>query len=241
MIKLMTLMKASPSLDSQSFSTFWVDEFLPSILATPEGAKIVRVVHNHVVPLQIRENAGFSVGEWAGVGETWFESRADADAFLASPSVKAAVASHGDKLVETVDLLCTELPIWDDGLEKPSVKMIAFFHPSAEMNRTQSQRYWTDVHVGVGSRLNDPKPYAPRYRQNHVLADFHTAKPEYDFVGAPELWFKSEDTARRMFVEAKNMDLLAEDEAKFSDRGRTLAFVTDEQEVFVRNAAMEKA
>src|SRR3546814_8023404 len=69
------------------------------------------------------------------------------------------------------------------------------------MTREQSQHYWTHEHVRVGTTLNDPTPYAPRYVQNHTLPDFHAEKPEYDFAGAPELWFKSEEAARRMFFE----------------------------------------
>src|SRR3546814_4468396 len=88
---------------------------------------------------------------------------------------------------EISHLLCSELPTWDHGLERASVKMIAFFLPSATMTREQSQHYWTHEHVRVGTTLNDPTPYAPRYVQNHTLPDFHAEKHEYDFAGAPEI------------------------------------------------------
>src|SRR3546814_16850785 len=78
---------------------------------------------------------------------------------------------------EISHLLCSELPTWDHGLERASVKMIAFFLPSATMTREQSQHYWTHEHVRVGTTLNDPTPYAPRYVQNHTLTDFHHEKP----------------------------------------------------------------
>lgn len=241
MLKLMTLVKASPKLDRAAFRAYWADKYLPSILETPEGRSIVRVVHNHAMPLHIRDDDDFVMEGWSGVGETWFESRADADAYLASPDVRAAVESHADALPEVVDLLVREQPTWDNGLEKSTVKMMAFFHPSARMTREQSQHYWTHSHVPVGRKLNDPTPYAPRYVQNHVLPDFHTANPDYDFAGSPVLWFKSEDSAQRMFFEAKNLDLLAEDEAKFSDRKKTVQLVTDEQEVYARATAAAEA
>src|SRR3546814_19796752 len=101
------------------------------------------------------------------------------------------------------------------------------------MTREQSQHYWTHEHVRVGTTLNDPTPYAPRYVQNHTLPDFHAEKPEYDFAGAHDLWFKSEEAARRMFFEAKNLDLPAADETKFSYRSPQAILVNDDQE-FVR-------
>lgn len=234
MLKLMTLVKASPTFDHAGFRDYWAGRYLPSILAAPEARGIVRIVHNHAVPLHIRDDDQISEGGWAGVSETWFQNRTDADAFLASSHVHAAEASHAQMMPEISHLLCSELPTWDHGLERASVKMIAFFLPSATMTREQSQHYWTHEHVRVGTTLNDPTPYAPRYVQNHTLPDFHAEKPEYDFAGAPELWFKSEEAARRMFFEAKNLDLLAEDEAKFSDRSTTVMLVTDEQEVYVK-------
>jgi hypothetical protein len=232
MFKLMTLVKTSPNLDAKAFRSYWAEDYLPSILAAPEAAKIQRVVHNYVIPLNIRDGSGFSVGEWAGVGETWFASRGDADKFLASADVRNAAKNHSGAIVQTIDLLCTELPIWDTGEDVSPVKMIVFFQASANMTRAQSQDYWTNKHVDVGRGLNDPTPYAPRYHQNHTVLDFHTADPAFDFVGAPELWFRSKDAAARMFVEAKNMDLLAEDEAKFSDRSKNLGFVVEERPLY---------
>jgi hypothetical protein len=107
------------------------------------------------------------------------------------------------------------------------------------MTREQSQHYWTHEHVRIGSELNDPTRFAPRYVQNHMLPDFHTAKPEYDFAGAPELWFYSEDAAKRIFLEpsASNMEKLAADEAKFSNRKTTISFITDERMVYERAEA----
>src|SRR3546814_9774088 len=96
---LMTLVKASPTFDHAGFRDYWAGRYLPSILAAPEARGIVRIVHNHAVPLHIRDDDQISEGGWAGVSETWFQNRTDADAFLASSHVPAAEASDGTSVL----------------------------------------------------------------------------------------------------------------------------------------------
>ncbi|MFA5496250.1 MAG: EthD domain-containing protein, partial [Porticoccaceae bacterium] len=145
-------------------------------------------------------------------------------------------ASHSVMIPEVVHLPCWELRAWDNGLEKPTVKLMAFFHPADGMSRRESQYYWTNKHIEVGSKLNDPIRYAPRYVQNHVLPEYHATNPAYDFAGCPELWFYSTEAARKLFSETDpvNQDKLVADEVKFSNRQKTLPFVTDEVLVYER-------
>jgi hypothetical protein len=243
MTKVLSLVKTAPSVTPDAFRKYWAQDYLMSLFEVPGvRERISRVVHNHVVPLAIREDPDFREGEWAGFSETWFDSREDAEAFLTNPAVAKAIASHAKVMPSVVHLHCTELPIWDTGLAQASVKMIAFFHPSASMTREQSQHYWTHEHVRIGSALNDPTRYAPRYVQNHMVSGYHTANPEFDYAGAPELWFSSKDAAQRMFREmsSESLEKLAEDEAKFSDRKKTISFITDEQSVYSRSASGER-
>ena len=171
---------------------------------------------------------------WGGVGEKWFNGREDAEAFLNHPQLAHVLASHADSVVEVVHLHCTELLTWDLGARSAPLKLMAFFHPSASMNRAQSQDYWTNRHVKIGSALNNPQRFCPRYVQNHTLLDYHNARPEYDFAGCPELWFSSRDAAQQLFSETDKLEELRIDEAKFSDRAATLALMTDEQPVYSR-------
>jgi hypothetical protein len=240
MIKIMSLVKTHEGTSLEAFRDYWRGAYLRSILAL-DGikAKVVKVTHNHAIPLVLRDDHPATT--WAGVGEMWFERQADAEAFLNHPGLAAALASHSNVLTEVVHLPVTELPTWDLGTENPPVKMIAFFHPSAAMNRAQSQDYWTNKHVAVGMELNRPQRFAPRYVQNHVLPDFHAAKPEYDFAGAPELWFYSKEAALQLFGETDKLEELQADEAKFSDRPATVALITDELPVYSRAAGLVDA
>src|SRR3546814_2621928 len=65
MLKLMTLVKASPTFDHAGFRDYWAGRYLPSILAAPEARGIVRIVHNPAVPLHIRDDDQISEGGWA--------------------------------------------------------------------------------------------------------------------------------------------------------------------------------
>jgi hypothetical protein len=240
MIKIMSLVKTREGASLEAFREYWRGPYLSSILALDRVKPgVVKVTHNHAIPLVLRDDHPAST--WAGVGEMWFDRQADAEAFLNHPGLAGVLASHANVLTEVVQLPCTELPTWDLGAENPPIKMIAFFHPSAAMTRAQSQDYWTNKHVAVGMALNKPQRFAPRYVQNHVLPDFHTADPAYDFAGAPELWFYSKEAALQLFGETDKLEELQADEAKFSDRPSTVALITDELLVYSRTAGLVEA
>lgn len=242
MAKLMTLFRTAPAVDPAAFRDYWANAYLNDILVSSTLAPAIRrVVHNHGTNLQIRDEPQFAPADWAGISEIWFDSRSDAEAFQAHPELREINDAHADTLVESTSMLCHEVPIWDDGLERPSLKLIAFFHGAGSMTRQESQRYWNEEHVRIGGALINPGQYAARYVQNHAYLDYHAGTPEYDFTGAPELWFKSADAAQRMFGESTNIAELAEDEAKFSIPSKTVSFVTDEHEMFVRGPRMAPA
>src|SRR3546814_3931927 len=67
----------------------WSSDVCSSDLASPRPAISARPTATSSIPT----SAGSSQG-WAGVGETWFQNRTDADAFLASSHVHAAEASQ---------------------------------------------------------------------------------------------------------------------------------------------------
>jgi hypothetical protein len=235
MTKLVSLIKTRAGVDAKTFREYWRGPFLHSLLELGQAKKsVAKVTHNHTFPLVIR--ADFPVSPWAGFGEMWFDTREEGEAFLGNPGLAGVLASHSAIVSEVVHLHCTELPTWDLGVEHPPIKMMAFFHPSKAMTRAQSQDYWTNKHVAIGTALNNPKRFCPRYVQNHTLPDFHTTKPEYDFAGAPELWFYSQEDALKLFAEVDKLDDLKVDEARFSDRAATVALITDDQPVYSREA-----
>src|SRR3546814_10556812 len=85
-----------------------ISDWSSDVCSSDLARGIVRIVHNHAVPLHIRDDDQISEGGWAGVGETWFQNRTDADAFLASSHVHAAEASHAQMMPEISHLLRSE-------------------------------------------------------------------------------------------------------------------------------------
>jgi hypothetical protein len=235
MTKIISLVKTHPGITAEAFREYWRGPFLHSILDLEDLTKsVVKITHNHTLPLVIRDD--FAVSPWAGFSEIWFDGREDGDRLLNHPALPAVLASHSEVVAEVVHLHCTELPTWDLGVENPPIKLMAFFHPSSTMTRAQSQDYWQNKHVAIGTALQNPQRFCPRYVQNHTLPDYHNAKPEYDFAGGPELWFYSRDAALKLFGETDKLAELQADEAKFSDRASTVALMTDEQAVYSRVA-----
>jgi hypothetical protein len=235
--KILSLVKSRPGTQPEAFREYWHDAYLRSLLEL-EGVKgtAVKITHNHAFPMIIRD--GWPLPAWAGVGEMWLDEAKDAEVFLNHSNLAEFLASHAEFLPEVIHYPCTELPTWDLGAENPPVKMIAFFQPSAAMTRAESQDYWTNKHVPIGRALQNPTRFAPRYVQNHVLPDFHTINSEYDFAGAPELWFYSKDAALQLFGETDKLEALQADEAKFSNREATIALMTDERPVYSRSAGI---
>ena len=231
MAKVLSLVKTRPGVDPAAFRDYWANHYTAAVLAIPGlGRGIRRIVHNHAIGLRIRDDAELPMPDWAGIAETWLDSDDAARTFMAETASAAWCARHRAVFEDIVHYPCREVEIWNDGLDRPSVKMLAFFNPSAAMTREQSQRYWNVEHVAVGGRLMNPRQYAPRYVQNHVWPDHHSADPRLDFAGCPELWFHSPESAVALFTEPgpENSARLAEDEAVFSDRASTLMMVTDE-------------
>jgi uncharacterized protein (TIGR02118 family) len=235
MTKIVSLVKTRPGTSAEAFREYWRGPFLNSILDLGDLRKsVVKIVHNHAFPLVIRDD--FPISPWAGFSEMWFDGRGDGDGFLNHPGLPAVLASHSALVAEVLHLHCSELPTWDLGVDSPPLKMMAFFLPSRNITRAQSQDYWTNKHVAIASALNNPKRFCPRYVQNHTLLDYHNAAPEYDFAGAPELWFYSKEAALELFSETDHLVELQADEAKFSNRAATVALMTDEQLVYSRTA-----
>jgi uncharacterized protein (TIGR02118 family) len=228
--KIISLVKSVAGTDAVEFRRYWGEIFLPSLLALPEvTAKLQRVVHNHVQPGSLREEA--QVLPWAGVGEFWYSDRAAADAFLASPGVAQILRGHSGQLPLIVHLHVQEQLMWDRGGKHDAMKAMAFFHPPIGVSREQALRYWNVEHMAVSARLEMDRKLS-KYVQNHGLPDYHVADPRYDFIGSPELWFNSTEDAQSLFADEAKVAEMAKDEERFSDRASGAIVIVDEVEMF---------
>jgi hypothetical protein len=235
MAKLMSLVRAPAGIDAAEFAARWRDELLPDLLALPGiGARINRVIHHHVVPSDIRAEEGVATGTWAGIASYYLDGEDSADGLPNDPAWLDVFARHPALVAEAVHLPIEEVWLYNRDRSHLPLKMFAFFKRKPNWSRAEALVYYRTTHAEVGESINHNRTV--RYIQNHIRPGFHAANPRYDFDAGPEIWFKSMEIALDLFNDREGMAILAADEEKFVQRDALLNFLTDEQEVFAREA-----
>ncbi|KJS08249.1 MAG: hypothetical protein VR73_06340 [Gammaproteobacteria bacterium BRH_c0] len=233
MIKLMTLIKSPASATADTVRDFWQRDFFPAFHAIPTvNAHLVKAVHHHALPLEIRHEDGIQNARWAGVGTYYFDSRVAAEKVLADSQYQQLLGSNPQVISDTLNLLVDEVWIHNRDKSHLPIKAFAFFKRLPHLSRLEALQYYQDVHAPYGDSEAINRGRTVRYIQNHVLLDYHHPDPQLDFDGGPEIWFKSMDIALDLFGDQKAMETLAEDEARFVIRGDLIHFLTDEVVIF---------
>jgi hypothetical protein len=233
MAKLMTLVKSAQGVSPEAFAETWRNEFLPEFIALDAPRRhLLKAVHHHLLPSNIREDEGLPVSQWAGVATYYFDSQADAEALLADPAFKALLNKHRAVIAETTHLIVDELWMYNRDPSHLPIKMFAFFKRKPHLTRAYAQEYYRTTHAAVGESIN--KNRTVRYIQNHVVPGYANPDKAYDYDAGPEIWFKSMDVAMDLFGDREGMEILGRDEETFVLRNELLHFLTDEQIVFER-------
>lgn len=233
MTKLMTLIKSPTDIPVDDFRDFWGTIFFPAMHAIPAvRSHLVKAVHHHALPMEIRHEEGIENARWAGVGTYYFDSRAGAEKVLADSHYQQLLGSNPQIITETINLLVDEVWIHNRDRSHLPVKAFAFFKRRPELSRLDALQYYQDVHAPFGDSETINRGRTVRYIQNHVLLDYHHPDPRYAFDGGPEIWFRSLDTALDLFSDQEAMATLAEDEARFVIREDLIHFLSDEVSVF---------
>ncbi len=226
--KLISLFKAAPEVSPEQFKTYWREILLPDL----KKFGIVRAVHHHVIPSDIREGEGLPVNRWAGVGCYYFDTEAEVRALLANPDFTEMLRKHAAFLPEVTHLPVNEVWIYNRDPSHLPLKMFAFFKRKPQFTREYAHNYYRTTHADVGESINRNRTV--RYIQNHVLLDYTNPQAEYDYDAGPEIWFKSMEIALDLFGDTEGMAILGADEEKFVLRSELLHFLTDEETVFER-------
>lgn len=234
MIKLMTLVKTPVSVDADAFRDYWRSTFFADFVAIESvDAHLMKAVHHHVLPNDIRDEEGIGNDQWAGVGTYYFNSRVGAEKVLADPAYHQLQKQCAEMLPEIVHLLVDEVWIHNRDRSQLPLKMFAFFKRLPHLSRLEALQYYQGPHATLGDEKVN-KGRTVRYIQNHVLLDYQHPNPNYNFDGGPEIWFKSLDIAMDLFNDKAGMALLAEDEARFVVREDLVHFLTDEVVILER-------
>ena len=122
--------------------------------------------------------------------------------------------------------------MWDRAGPQNGPKVFHFFRPPPSMTRDESLRYWNEQHVKVGQGMGTAN-FVARYIQNHCIESSAPIEAQYDFIGAPELWFDSVEDSRGGYKDVSKNAIREMDEDKFSDRKTNLTLVTNERIISV--------
>lgn len=228
--KVITLVRASDRLSAEEFEAYWRDDFFASMLRIPiVRDRLVKAVHNQVLPGEVRPDLPPSAHRWSGVGEYWFDDEDDARRLVADPALAEVIAEHRDAIEEVTHLLCSEVLIFDKGIPT-SWKMMAFYKRLPNQTREESLHHYGGVHAEMARH---PKNPMQRYVQNHALLDHQNPDERYDYDGGPEAWYGSEEAARGLFENPRAMAGAVEDEARFSVMDESIYFYLDESLVYL--------
>ena len=106
------------------------------------------------------------------------------------------------------------------------IKLIYVLHRLPHLSVQEFQTYWRQAHGPVAARI----PGVKRYVQCHTLPSAYKGDrvPAYD--GAAELWWEDWDSYRAA-MRSPEAAAAREDERKFIDHSRSVAFVTEEKPV----------
>jgi EthD domain len=233
MIKLMTLVGSGAGISSEKFARHWRDVYLAEFTALRcVGIRLLKAVHNHVLPTDIRGGEGLPGHAWAGISCYYFDDRSSVDALLGDPSLEALLRAHSGIIARTSNLVVDEILIFDRDPSLLPVKMFAFFKRRPQMSRLEALRYYRTIHADVGASINRDR--ISRYVQNHVVEGYHNADSACDYDGGPETWFKTLEIATNLFNDREAMETIGKDEENFVIRDELLHFLTDEKVIFDR-------
>jgi hypothetical protein len=235
--KLVTFIRGRADMDRDEFVRFWRDDFFVQFLALPAvGDHLVRAVHNHVLPIEVRPDAPATASMWSGIGTYTFDSETASRAVLAGSELAGLVARLGDAISEITHLLCNEVFIFDKGVvsESAQLKMFAFFKRIPSLTRAEALKHYEVDHAAIANNRHNP---IVKYLQNHVVEGYTNPDPRYAYDGGPESWFRSLEEAKALFDHPKSMELASRDEERFVIRDELAHFFTDEVVVYEHGRA----
>jgi hypothetical protein len=236
--KLVTLIRGGDGMDRAEFAQFWRGSYLPRMLELEHVRDpLLRAVHNHVLPVEVRPDAPQTASMWSGIGTYYFDSLAASVMALAHMDPARVIDQFGGAIVDLTHLLCDEVFIFDRRSDAerssavPALKMFAFFKRIPSLTRAEALTHYEVDHAAIANNKHNP---IVKYLQNHVAEGYTNPDARYAYDGGPESWFRSLDEAKALFDHPKSMELAARDEERFVIRDELAHFFTDEVEVYVR-------
>ncbi len=229
MIKIVELLVRKPGMTRAEFSEHWLNVHGPLAMSIPEIRRHnAKYVQSHAI-------GGLAGNEplFDGAAEIWLDSLETAIALLSEPKFEEVVFPDEEKFLDrdkTEILVLTEHLVY----QRPGapihggVKVFEVPVRRDGMTRTESQRYWADVHGPMV--LDTPSMVANmrRYVQAHAVDDDAIAvvgPMRYD--GLAELWFDTVDDVVACFGDEYRATVHL-DEPNFVNLEKATAFMATE-------------
>ncbi|MGC2222198.1 MAG: EthD domain-containing protein [Methylocella sp.] len=234
MKKVLSLIAANKQVDLLEAQAYWDDAYLKKFLrlAAVEG-RVRKLVHNHVVPLVQRAGKAPNTN-WVGVAELWFDTAQSAQSFIAASPQTDEIADP--RLMPKIfHFRCNEIPMWDRAGPQNGPKVFHFFKAPAGRTKEESLKYWNEQHVKVGQGMGTAS-FVARYMQNHFIDSSQPIEAQFDFIGAPELWFDTVEDCRGVYKDASKNAIRDVDEDKFADRETNTTLATEERLIPIKTA-----
>src|SRR2546429_3872918 len=192
MIKLICVVKRSPSLSIEAFHDHWRGRHARLISETPGvGDRIGRDEQNHRAAADYKRG-----GDFDGVGIQWFDSMDDFVAMVADPEYQAQVAPDERELLDLdglVWILTEEEEVVIPGpahRDEPVIKLVCMVKRRPGMEIEDFHRHWRTVHSPLNCDTPSIARYFVRYERNHrARADYNRGGS--DFGGAAVQWYPS--------------------------------------------------
>jgi uncharacterized protein (TIGR02118 family) len=256
MIRLVYVLRKLPNLSLKEFQDYWRNVHGPLVAKHSTTLRVRRYVQTHTLddPINALLQAPRGTREpFDGVAELWWNHESEAAEAVGSPEGRAAAAELLEDEKRFIDLSgssmywATEIPQINPTPENivarqetPIIKLCFFGHHRPELTPEQAALYWR-MHHGPLVRSLAPAARIKRYLQVHSLpTPLNEAVREprgrmaEPFMGHAELWFDRLELAGAATTPegARAMELLVEDEGKFTDLKRSSLWIAKEH-VFV--------
>lgn len=258
MIRLIFVLRRTPSMSREQFQKYWHEVHGPLVAKHATTLSILRYVQDHTLDDPMNEQMAGARGgmetPYDGVAELWWTARDALAAGVGSSAAQAAAKELVEDEAKFIDL--PNSPLWlayeypqinpsEDIVARPSSGLVKIFFPlrhPANQTLEQAQLYWRTNHGPIirglagGSHL---KKYFQVHRfedpiEQRLRADRGTMVAPY--TGHAEAWIdRAESAAAAGTPEARRAARLAvEDEANFIDFRNSSIWIAKERVVIDR-------
>jgi uncharacterized protein (TIGR02118 family) len=113
------------------------------------------------------------------------------------------------------------------------IKVNVFLTRRPDLTLAEFTDYWSNHHTALLATMPATKKYTRRYVQLHRAEETIAGLPTAPYDGIAEVWVDDMEAAASMFTNDFYKTVIAEDEANFIDRSKTVLMYSTEDVISV--------